>query len=274
MDTILHDFSTTKLSQAQDANKAAFWTLLLRHLPEAQLHTDTGMLWFETRIRHDVFNRVIQCNLAPDTCSATIESIVDYFRQNSLPFLWHRGPSSSPANLGSLLEASGMTHYETEPAMAVDLLKLNEDLQVASQLTIRRVKTSAMLEQWIRAWEVGSPEEVIRLWMALYTACLDQESPLCLYLGLLNGEPVATSAAFFGVGVASIESVGTLSHYRRQGIGAAMAFMALHEACRSNYRIGVLTASPMGSAIYRRIGFKEFATSNIYLWHPHQGHNP
>jgi GNAT superfamily N-acetyltransferase len=269
VNTILHDFSSVKLSQALDANEMAFWTLLFRHFPGAQLHNEPGILWFETGLRHDVFNRVIQTSLVLDTCSVAVERVLGYFRQHRLPFLWHLGPSSSPANVGSLLEDSGMTHYETEPGMAVDLLRLNEDLPVASQLTIHRVTTNELLEQWIRVWEFGSSEEIIRLWLTLYSSsCLGRESPLRLYLGMLDGEPVAASGVFFGAGVATIGPVGTLPHHRRQGIGAAMTLMALHEARRHSYRIGVLTASPMGITTYRRIGFQEFCTSSIYLWHP------
>lgn len=269
MNAILHDFSSARLSQALDANKVAFWTLFFSRFPKTTFHDDPGMLWFETGIRHDIFNRVLHTSLASDTCSVTIEHVISYFQQHRLPFLWHRGPSSSPANLGSLLESYGMTHYETEPSMAVDLLKLNENLPIASQLTIHLVTTNELLEQWIRVWELGSSEEVIRLWLTLYSSpYLDRESPLRLYLGMLDGEPVATSEVFFGAGVAAIGTVGTLPQHRRQGIGAAMTLMALQEARRQGYRIGVLTASPMGINIYRRLGFQEFSTHSIYLWHP------
>lgn len=269
VNTILQNFSAVELSQALDTNEIECWTLLLRHFSGAHLHADPGMFWFETGICHDVFNRVIQTSLGQDTCAVAIERVLGYFRQRRLPFLWHRGPSSAPANLGALLEGAGMIHYETEPAMAVDLLRLNEELPVASHLTIHRVTTNELLEQWVRVWEFESSEEVIRLWVTLYAkACLDQASPLRLYVGLLNGEPVATSGVFFGAGVAAIGPVGTLPHHRRQGIGATMTLMALHEARRQSYRIGVLTASPMGITTYRRIGFQEFGTSSIYLWHP------
>jgi len=274
MNAILHDFSPTRLSQALDANKVAFWTLLFSRFPKTTFHDDPGILWFETEIRHDIFNRVLQTSLAPDTCSVAVECVIAYFQQHRLPFLWHLGPSSSPANLGSLLESSGMTYYETEPGMAVDLLKFNEDLPVASQLTIHLVTTTELLEQWIRIWEFGSSEELIRLWLTLYSnSCPDQEGPLRLYLGMLDGEPVATSGVFFCAGVAAIGPVSTLPQHRRQGIGAAMTLKALQEARSQGYRIGVLTSSPMGINIYRRIGFQQFCTSSLYLWHPSFGNS-
>jgi len=127
------------------------------------------------------------------------------------------------------------------------------------------------LQQWLHIWEAGSSEDVISMWFTLYSLlCFNVESRLRLFLGLLDGEPAATSGVFFGAGVALIGTVGTLSQYRRQGMGAAMTLTALQEARRVGYRIGVLTASPMGVNVYRRIGFQEYCSYSTYLWHPQE----
>jgi len=268
MNEILQDLSPSAVPQAMDANAIAFWTLF-SHLPQVELHNDPGIRWFETGIRHDVFNRVFQTRLETDAFPVEIDRVSSYFQQSSLPFLWHIGPSSRPSNLGLLLQARGLIHYETEPGMAVDLLSINEHIPVATQLTIQPVTSEEQLQQWIRVWEFGSSEEVIRLWFTFYSGLhLNLHSPLRLYLGLIAGKAVATSEVFFGGGVASIQSVGTLPDHRRQGIGAAMTLRALQEARRQGYRIGVLTASPMGIEIYRRIGFQEYCAFSTYLWHP------
>ncbi len=269
MNNVLQDLSPSAVSLALDTNQIAFWSLLFSHFPEAELHDDPGIFWFETGIRHDVFNRVIQTSLELDTLPVAIERVLCYFQQRRMPFLWHLGASSHPTNSGSILEGYGLTHYETEPGMAVDLLRFNENILVAPQLAIHPVTTDELIEQWIHVWEFGSPEEVIHQWFTFYSGlCLNRESPLHLYLGTLDGKPVATSEVFFGGGVASIGSVGTLPQHRHQGIGAAMTLTALREAHRQGYRIGVLTASPMGINIYRRIGFQEYGTFSTYLWHP------
>ncbi|HEX4207488.1 MAG TPA: GNAT family N-acetyltransferase, partial [Ktedonobacteraceae bacterium] len=64
--------------------------------------------------------------------------------------------------------------------------------------------------------------------------------------------------------VACIGPVVTLPQARRQGIGAAMTLVVLREARAQEYRISVLTASPMGINIYRRIGFQEYGTFSVY----------
>src|SRR6266446_6608893 len=91
---------------------------------------------------------------------------------------------------------------------------------------------------------------------------------LRLYLGTVDGEPVATVALFFEAGVASINWVVSLPQFRRQGIGAAMTLMAAREARSAGYRVGVLTASPLGITIYRRLGFQEYCPVSTYQWSP------
>jgi len=43
-----------------------------------------------------------------------------------------------------------------------------------------------------------------------------------------------------------------------------MTLAALGEARRAGYRVAILTASPDGVRIYRRIGFREYCTISRY----------
>ena len=153
--------------------------------------------------------------------------------------------------------------------MFLELRNLKDEPDFPSQLTIQQVTEGEPLLQSLRIWENGSPEEVIEIWFRLYSGLqLTDSHPLRLYLGLLDGQPVATSSVFFAAGVTCIGFVSTLPAYRRQGLGKAMTLKALNTARESGYRIATLTASPMGAAIYRRLGFRECGTFSTYLWHP------
>ncbi|GLV54118.1 hypothetical protein KDH_09670 [Dictyobacter sp. S3.2.2.5] len=149
--------------------------------------------------------------------------------------------------------------------MAVDLLHMNIDLPVSSRLTIHRVCTHEQLLQWLRVCFSECLEELIQQCFILYSGLhLDDHSPLRLYLGTIDGESVATSLLFCGEEAASLRSIFTLPHYRCQGVGAAMTLVALHEARSCGYHIGLLAASPMGSALYHRIGFQVYGTFSVY----------
>ncbi|GHO86450.1 GNAT family N-acetyltransferase [Dictyobacter formicarum] len=264
MNTALQDLSPSTVALAYDANHIAE-RMLFSRLPQAELHNDLGLLWYATGSDADSFNGVLQTQLEPDRLSPAISRVCKYFQQRHLPFLWFVGPSSRPDNLGRILEENGFTHAETEPVMAVDLLRMNTDLPVSSRLAIHRVRTHEQLLQWLRVCFSECPEELIQQCFTLYSGLhLDHLSPLRLYLGTIDGEPVATSLLFCGVEAASLRNIFTLPRYRGQGVGAMMTLAALHEARSCGYRIGLLAASPMGSALYRRIGFQAYGTFSVY----------
>ena len=70
----------------------------------------------------------------------------------------------------------------------------------------------------------------------------------------------------FGAGVAAVHLVVTLPEMRHLGIGTAMTLAVLREARTIGYRIAILTASPYGEGIYRRIGFRAYGTISKYSW--------
>jgi GNAT superfamily N-acetyltransferase len=266
--TILQDLTPDHMALALDANKIAFRTLLST-LPHATLHEEPGLLWFETGIAEDHFNGVFQTHLESEALPATIERLRAHFQQQNLPFQWHIGPCSQPAKFGDLLEAHGISHDEDEPGMALDLLALNEDLPVTSNLVIHPVLTRDQLHQWARTTYCGAPEEAIHHIFTVYSGLpLGPQSPLRLYLGTIDGEPVGTTKLFFAAGVAYIGRVVTVHAYRRQGIGTTMTLEAAREARTAGYRIAVLNSSPMGLNIYRRLGFKQCCIVSTYVWHP------
>jgi ribosomal protein S18 acetylase RimI-like enzyme len=271
MSTILRDLSPVTVPLALDANLIAY-SSLFSSLPQAKLHDDGGLLWFETGVPNGLFNGVLQTRLEPETLPAAIEHVIAHFQRRHLPFHWHLGPSSHPRNVGDLLEAHNIRHVEDEPGMAVNLLALNEDLPVASNLLIHPVTTHEMVDQWTRVWGCGAPEEIIQQWFTMYSGLpFGPDCSLRLYLGTIDEEPVATVFLFFATGVASINWVVTLPQFRHQGIGAAMTLLAAREARASGYRIGVLTASPLGITIYRRLGFQEYCQVSTYEWSPTSG---
>jgi ribosomal protein S18 acetylase RimI-like enzyme len=93
------------------------------------------------------------------------------------------------------------------------------------------------------------------------------QTPWQIYVGRLDGEPVAINMLFCGAGVASVYAVGTVPSARGRGIGGAITLMPLLEAREMGYRYGVLFATQMGIHTYERIGFRLTAARiNRFLW--------
>jgi GNAT superfamily N-acetyltransferase len=151
--------------------------------------------------------------------------------------------------------------------MAVDLMALNEAGPAPAELRIECVKDKEGLRKWAYASIVGfgHPETDVDIWFDVF-AGLGFDLPLRNYVGILDGEPVATAELFLAAGVAGIYVVATVPGARRQGIGAALTLAPLREARAMGYRVGILHASPMGLGVYRRLGFKEYCRMSHYVW--------
>jgi ribosomal protein S18 acetylase RimI-like enzyme len=193
--------------------------------------------------------------------------------------MWVTGPSSQPSDLGPRLQARGFVQEDRpgmgaeDLGMAVDLLALNESLPAPADLTIQPVQDEAGAEQWaeVARQGFGLAPEVSDGWLRL-NATLPPHGPLRHFLGLVQGEPVATSSLLPGGGVAGIYNVSTTPALRRQGIGTALVLEALRAARAMGYRVGVLMAAPMDVSVYRRIGFTEYCLFGVYYWRGERTH--
>ena len=76
------------------------------------------------------------------------------------------------------------------------------------------------------------------------------------YLGLVDGEPVASSTLAHGGRVAGVYNVATLPEARRKGFGEAMTWHAISRGAACGCDMAALQASEMGRPIYERMGFR------------------
>ncbi len=268
MGEILKDFSAPVLARAIEANVNGQFLLLFAHLRQIEVHDEPDMLWVVSDIPHSYLNCVLRAQLAPDDIGSKIEATLAQFSLRGLPMRWRVGPTTQPADLGKHLTAHGLTYSGDTIGMAADLLGLREDLASPSGLTIQHVNDGSALQKWVHPVAVSfeHPASVGDMLFEVYARPgFGQHLAWRLYLGLLEGEPVAASRLFLAAGVAGISHVATVPEAQRQGIGTAMTLAALSEARGMGYRIGVLHAAPGGLGIYRRLGFKEYCTFEVYV---------
>ena len=164
----------------------------------------------------------------PEQINRKIDLVLQRYRaQGCLPMWWIVGPSSQPVDLGKHLEARGLRHFTHPPGMAAGLQDLAKQMTLPADFAIERVTNSTQLMQWIEI--VATADEISKALKIGFSEMFKSlgfspEAPCPLFLGMVNGQPVATSHLFCAGGVASIYHVATLAEARGRGYGTAMTW--------------------------------------------------
>jgi hypothetical protein len=127
-------------------------------------------------------------------------------------------------------------------------------------VSIRQVSTAEELQVFCEVLLVAfgmPPDEGIPL-----TDPRILDPSLRLFLGYLDGKPVATAGARIGFGLCDVEWVGNLAEARGKGIGAALTWAAT--LAEPNLP-ATLISSDDGRSVYERMGY--LPLHRFTLWH-------
>jgi len=151
--------------------------------------------------------------------------------------------------------------------MALPLEALPEAPPRVPGLEIRRVRTPEELEIFARLsaanWTPPDPD-VLAFYRRAAAALLDPNAPQRLYLGRLEGEPVATAEGALAGRTVALFNIMTREPFRGRGIGSWMTWRPLHDARAAGCDLGALQAAEAGVGLYRRIGFRPFGGITEY----------
>ncbi|MDP9439676.1 MAG: GNAT family N-acetyltransferase [Actinomycetota bacterium] len=257
-------------ARAVEENGAEF-LLALGRAAGAEERDDGRVQWIIGNCPIDYHNAVVRADLSPAEADGEILASREKMRELGVPGSWHVGPAMRPSDLGERLLAHGFEYGGDDIGMAMDLAALGPSPQVPEGFTVERVRDDEGLRAWERTLASGFGEGPVEArWVAqMYGRVgFGDDAPWRHFLGLLGGEPVATSTLFLGAGAAGVYFVFTVEGARRRGIGAAVTAAALREARRLGYGLGVLGSSEMGYGVYRRLGFRERCRIGLYEWQP------
>ena len=88
-----------------------------------------------------------------------------------------------------------------------------------------------------------------------------------MWLGSVDGRPVATAATHVAAGVNSVEMVATLDGFRGRGYGAAVTWAA---TTADPSRPAILIASDLGRPVYERLGYTALTRWTMWVRPAHE----
>ena len=162
------------------------------------------------------------------------------------------------------LERLGMRDERgaTLPAMALHPIEAADPPAVPDGLVIRRVADEAGLADHyaIVVEAFGLPLEFARGVMP--AEALAHEA---LYVGYVDGEPVATALTYTGDATVGVYNVATREAWRRRGFGAAITRHAILDAAAGGATVAILQSSAAGRGVYESLGFREVMQYRILV---------
>lgn len=286
-ETILTHPTETELANAVQENLFALFRAMAEVLPAGEVAETSQLGYHHTFPSNPMFKGVWRTHLTDEEADAVIDKTIAWFQARNAPFFfWWTGPGTTPADLGQRLQARGLLDmaeqmqelaagiHQTEqgaPGMVADLHQVDESLleKTPPGFIIQEVSTEKELydfkKVFVETYEI--PEWAGQAWVDATLSAGIGHTPWRVFVGYLEGEPVATNMLFNGAGVASVYAVATTPSAQGQGIGAAITLKPLLLAREMGYRYGVLFSSEMGVRVYQRIGFRlTEARINRYLW--------
>ncbi|MFV8780976.1 GNAT family N-acetyltransferase [Microbulbifer sp. SA54] len=213
------------------------------------LRTDSGLL--STRFNQVVSNAVALPRILQ-------RFVVDYFAERHSPFsLWHC--ASRPLDEEALKEM-GLVEQPPLIAMAAEVKQLATDGKPLADLEIRAVANAEDLLSFgeLIAEIHDSPREraqVKKFYQHVSTLPEHKYSRLKFYLGLFQGQPVATGSLFSSADALGFYDLGTLPEFRKRGIGTAMFQHLLGEVIHSHHKHTVALVDEEQQDLWLNAGF-------------------
>ena len=224
--------------------------------------------WVITGVPSGDYNGVIWARLSRDEADLQVPLLVDRFRSEELPAVWHLDSASLPVDLGDRLQALGCQPASSRPRLAAPIVTVTRGLRTLPDLRIERVTTAEELALWMDLWteirnEPRAPREELYLNLGL-----NRFEPLRHYLARLGGRPVGVSQLFLGQRGAGVHNVSVREEYHGLGLGSALVQHPLLEARTHGYDLAVLGPAPEHVAAFESLGFEQVpATAVDYrLW--------
>lgn len=183
---------------------------------------------------------------------ATVARVAEHYAELGLPYVLLFREDVAPG-LAEACAAAGLVEHWQMPLMVLDPIPADHGSAAPEGLEIVVVGPDEVDAYGTVISEgFGMPVE---LFAELGRSMFDVEGFIGL-LGLLDGRPVATSAAFVDGDTIGVYNVAVPEAERRKGLGEALTAAAARAGAEAGATRSILQASEMGTPVYRRMGYE------------------
>jgi ribosomal protein S18 acetylase RimI-like enzyme len=241
-----------------DRNYGYAFSLMANHAKGGSLYEEPGLVATITGTIPWLNVTVVYGGLAQP--AAALGRAIDFYRKAGAPFVMRIRVGFEMETQQAMREL-GLEAADQLPGMILN--PVGDVPPPPEGLTIAEWDAASLaVSNEIMAAAFGMP---LPLMNNLITPSL-LDSPLRGYIGYVDGRAVATSALIVSDGVAGVYNVATLPEYRKRGLGEAMTWHAVREGVAIGCVIGSLQASAMGQPVYARMGFRNIAPYETYIF--------
>lgn len=209
--------------------------------------------------------------LSGESAEVVIRKVIACYSERKKNFTWLVGPSSSPHNLGSLLEKNGLIKIPQVcmSGMHAHLKELkvkgNEDVTVEKKPISKITEYADLLAS---AYGFGESVEAFAIRSKLIVHSGDGGN---LYLAFLENKdnPVAygVSVYYEKEKVVILQGSGTVGAFRRKGIYTKLVAARIADACDMGMETAVIQAiNSTSMPICKKIGFRKISDIDLYAY--------
>jgi GNAT superfamily N-acetyltransferase len=208
-----------------------------------------------------LWNSVTRSAVAADDADRTIAETLAWYGGSCR---WWTGPATEPADMDDRLLAAGF-EGERIPAMVCDLTG-DRDAADPRGLAIERATDRPAIDDAMVVFEsIGGGGDWVGAWADVFAWFLDRpDEPVQVFVGRVDGAPVACGWLARGDGVTGVYGVQTIETHRGQGYGAALTRATMRAGRDAGDTMAVLQAAPLAEPLYARVGFRTVGTVGLF----------
>lgn len=264
------DLQSTEIARLADRHTFAVQAWLSSRAPSAVSFDGHGIKVRSTGLGVPLLNLALGANFVgvnDKDIQSEIEAVKAFFATRRVPWYWWISPFSSPADIGSRLEANGATYAPPDlPAMVAPLPQPKTEVDPGLRVWQARTRADLEAASYIRRIAFKFPKDVGISYFEDMAEDWLRGDPARLYLASVNnGPPAAIGAWIIGEGIPGIYAMATLPEWRQRGLGMAILQRLMADAAADGHQMIVLTASNMGEPLYRQFGFERVFGYLFYL---------